>query len=61
MLLPIHDSCPICGRPVTSVTIERDPDCGALAIRHYNCSRCGPVEMAALSLADPVRLKRKAS
>jgi hypothetical protein len=60
MHLPIDDCCPICRAPVASATIELAPRQANLALRHYNCPRCGPVEMAPIRLDRPIRLDKKA-
>jgi len=59
MFLPVHDCCPICAGPVASASIELAHGRDDLAIRTYNCPRCGPVRMTPISLvAEPARVKK---
>jgi tripartite-type tricarboxylate transporter receptor subunit TctC len=50
MLLPISDSCPRCGKPVTLSTIERHPSRRDLALHSYHCADCGPVRTKSIPL-----------
>jgi hypothetical protein len=58
MRLPIYDICPRCGAPVYSATIELAPGREDLALRHYNCCRCGSVKMKPLPLG-PIPSKKR--